>query len=1191
MLLQWCNLKPLGPSNLASIRFASPCRVQSVKIFPTGAKPFANCPDIVARTEPDSFFIDVYFNAHPVPGSQDGKHKLKAPNALIPTVIAYSGGMTEFAIDMGADFGTRLMIVRGDFESVSMAVYGEVVTDSTASVTSYTPGLLQLPEPVSISPALDLANVSDPTCLARQLLALIPSAPSLNLVIRLMFCLKPPNDDWDLPEFPHLYSDLNEEDIDIDLDSAFRCLSRPVAEDVSVESLQRFVEKIADAIGPLDDTQAYLVSGILCRSASQNPHLAQALMQSIDLENVFDVSNLNDDDTIYSLLDASTNPDIAELLEVDWFKDLLRSVESLPTARREVKKGARRLTARLRDWQVLEEALSNPEANFADACRFLREIGTEEKSFGIWLSCMIMHGNLWTSVRDGPPRGDGPFASFLDPPLTAISHGDFLGFVRAYIGVASVLAVYAFSDSLPNDHCRERTLGVLRLWQDVPGYREIVNHLLLLRQMIFRLESMTIDNDPPAQSGIHAENIVLNLVNEPRCYLSSDFVKCLQSWQPFSLTYINEEERISLNRAAMIADDGPRGAIEELVRTDSPPFDLGRVRELRVAVAVILHELEEEEAGDWNVLDMAWRGGKQGMVFHVIDLASTVSRELKALCSLTIPQPLEAGLPEQLLLLADDLLPLVIHLEPLSVTASRSMRCIIVAIADIFTCANLFLSQTPVPPSFVVTGKRVRQTCVAVLRQLSEMRGVDSARRGPALFLRTLLEHGLRVDDTDPAHRVQQIYTLVDCLIPESGPEVAQSNSRWVLSVIPLILTDLGTFFRSLDVDRRLDFIDRLVTLDNGTLNVGEWLLAEEFKHMAGVARLLGGMRSPHHILAQYEVNLYLQLIARLLDKSSKHSDMCMTTICTMPEASGALVDTITSMLSARLHSTYLVQICRTLMSSPSLSDSTLKFAIALALIRGITVSELGIGTGETFDSVRAMLSTVSEAELGLDRLLWEFGHCFSSIAGSGNSFDSLDVQSVVRALDWLCDKLPGPSDLPGLSWDKWDKLCEVFQNGVLPDMYPALKSIKGKLTPLPDASIPTTLIADGRVSPLMLSIHTLEEVLQPPAPVPCTPTRKHRSLASGRDRDVLGLVALSPPTALLRSPAISGLSKMYTRNDFRELRQTPSARQNTSRMPSLHVDQFEFGLATSSPHVQPQIDPSVVGLQPFGLGPPFSMS
>jgi hypothetical protein len=141
------------------------------------------------------------------------------------------------------------MIVRGDFESVSMAIYGE--SEPSPAGTSYIPGSLQLPSPVSISPALDLAKASDPTYLARQLLALIPDAPSLNLVIRLMFCLKPPNDDWDLPEYPHLYSDLSEEELDIDLDSAFHCLSRPVADDIQLEPLQRFAEKVADAIGPM----------------------------------------------------------------------------------------------------------------------------------------------------------------------------------------------------------------------------------------------------------------------------------------------------------------------------------------------------------------------------------------------------------------------------------------------------------------------------------------------------------------------------------------------------------------------------------------------------------------------------------------------------------------------------------------------------------------------------------------------------------------------------------------------------------------------------------------------------------------------------------------------------------------------------------------------------------------------------
>lgn len=243
---------------------------------------------------------------------------------------------------------------------------------------------------------------------------------------------------------------------------------------------------------------------------NQIPVHLSLLQQSIDLESVFDAASLNDNDTIYTLLDASTNPDIAEMLNVEWFKGILQSVESSPTARQEIKKGARRLTARLRDWQLFEDALANPEGNFADACRFLKEIGTEEKSFGIWLSCMTMHEDLWTSIRDGPLRDDGPFTSLLDPPLTGISHGDFLGFVKAYIGVASVLAVYGWSDSLPNDHCRERTLGVLRLWQDIPGYREVLLSRRLSRCVLTitsdcQSSTLTPPNDLPAGKHDHRQ--------------------------------------------------------------------------------------------------------------------------------------------------------------------------------------------------------------------------------------------------------------------------------------------------------------------------------------------------------------------------------------------------------------------------------------------------------------------------------------------------------------------------------------------------------------------------------------------------------------------------------------------------------------------------------------------------------------
>jgi hypothetical protein len=64
-----------------------------------------------------------------------------------------------------------------------------------------------------------------------------------------------------------------------------------------------------------------------------------------------------------------------------------------------------------------------------------------------------------------------------------------------------------------------------------------------------------------------------------------------------------------------------------------------------------------------------------------------------------------------------------------------------------------------------------------------------------------------------------------------------------------------------------------------------------------------------------------------------------------------------------------------------------------------------------------------------------------------------------------------------------------------------------------------------------------------------------NRAITPPHARGVLSMVTVSPPTALLRSPAVTGLTKTYTANDFRALRQTSSARQNTSRLPSTHVD------------------------------------
>ena len=117
----------------------------------------------------------------------------------------------------------------------------------------------------------------------------------------------------------------------------------------------------------------------------------------------------------------------------------------------------------------------------------------------------------------------------------------------------------------------------------------------------------------------------------------------------------------------------------------------------------------------------------------------------------------------------------------------------------------------------------------------------------------------------------------------------------------------------------------------------------------------------------------------------------------------------------------------------------------------------------------------IDNTALALDRLLWEFGYYLSAIANflsrrySGHRFGpALALQELPRFLR-----------PPGLLWDKQDTLCEAFENQVTPEIESFSKVIKGKLTPLPDSSMPTRMIS-GTVS---MDTRDLELCYGPPCP------------------------------------------------------------------------------------------------------------
>lgn len=1170
MLLQWCTLTPAGPSKLSAIRFSSPSRVHSIKIFPTDAQPFGQCPDIIARTEPEAFFLDVYFNAHPVGSPADAKQKLKAPNALMPTVIPYAGGIVEYAVNMGSEFATRLMIVRGDFETVSMAIYGDVVSETPPKSITYSPLSLPTHSSIPLVPALDAAKSNDPTALARNLLALIPDAPSLFLVIRLMFCLKQPNDDWELPEFPHLYSDLNKEEMDIDLDTAFRCLSRPVVDDISSEQLHRFARKVSEAVGPRDDAQSYLIAGILSRSASQTPEFTQALMQALELETIFDPSTL-DEDALFTLLDASTNPDISRLLKSSWFLNVLRAVLALPTVTPEMKKACRRLSDRVGSWTIFEQALSGaPDADYSRAAQFLKDIGKEEKSFGIWLSCITTHEDLLAKIRDAPAyEGMYPLdlMSGLDPS-EEITHSEFMAFVRAYVGVASVLAVYAWSDSLPNLHCRERTLGVLRLWQEIPGYRAIISPLLLLPQMTFRLECMTSGNDPPTTAGINAESLLFALAANPQSFLNPDFVRCVRGWEPFSLTWINERERADIERAAKLADEGVGGAVEELVgfakEGHDAILDQGRIRTLRIAVAVIMHTLEDNtesgtKRGDWTVLEAVWGEHTHGLLNYAIDVFSRISVEVKQGFSLT-PSPSPTIDLESLLLVTNESLHFITSLHALSITTSRAVRTLVSGVLDMYSCADAASHESVTNSAVRDAALLVKHACANVLYVFSRC-SQDQPKGSSSVVLRTLFEQGLHFDDIDPTRKLLSAFDLVLRVLADDGDSLP---AGWMPIVIPQILTPLTLFFRHLEPVNKVQLVQRLASLDQGVLGLGEFLVQGEVKRLAGLLKVM----AERGLVTQWEVGAGLEFVAGLME--GEDSDWC---ISALHQSEWGTI--MTGLLEASLYSKHLGTIAGRLAENPESLWIELKLPVVAVLLRGVQVQESSICRMNAFGLISAVLETTDEKDRDPERLLWEVGHALGAVVESNDNLSSLDSESVVNTL-LLLDS-PSQSDLHGITSEQWLKLCTHLERTLPPNMLHMLPIIKGfhpSPSPLPTISLlPSTLT---------LSLYDLISLLQPPAPLPSTPPPKRKSPS----QDVLGLVAISPPTAVLRSPAVTGLTKTYTRNDFRELRQLPSARQNTSRLPSMHVDDFLQVEMSSSPLVQP-VAPSGDMLN---LSPSFNM-
>lgn len=142
------------------------------------------------------------------------------------------------------------MIVKGNYASVSLAIYGDVLSSSRPTAETYEARLMPPIDSYPLSRSLDSANMLEPDSLAQQLLTLLPETktPGIPLIVPLMFCLKPPNEDWDDPSFPFIYGDLHPQDDEFTIRTALHATSRPVSHQSTIADIQSFAEKVTSCV-------------------------------------------------------------------------------------------------------------------------------------------------------------------------------------------------------------------------------------------------------------------------------------------------------------------------------------------------------------------------------------------------------------------------------------------------------------------------------------------------------------------------------------------------------------------------------------------------------------------------------------------------------------------------------------------------------------------------------------------------------------------------------------------------------------------------------------------------------------------------------------------------------------------------------------------------------------------------------
>ena len=678
--------------------------------------------------------------------------------------------------------------------------------------------------------------------------------------------------------------------------------------------------------------------------------------------------------------------------------------------------------------------------------------------------------------------------------------------------------------------------------------------------MTRRLGWITTENDPPQKSGIIAERLLVGLAKEPQTMLREDLVKTILSLNP-PFCFIANDEMLEMRKLARVARDGLSSAVEELAYSSDRPFSLRRLRVLRVSIAVIYQELDEDD-GEWETIQTCWNERDLSLVPRLVAILVDISDDLNQhFVVQSVPQ-MNQVLSGLLFRTANDLLDLIARFATSYPLTSWDLRRLATALADLFGCSERASSIFPNSSMAHLAAESIRQSCPTILRDLARPDalaepGVSSAQ----IVLQTLLDHSSYSSGRDPVHHLLQIYDLIDRILLADDVAREIGSSHWVSSVIPKVLYELESFWRLLEPDFKFQLVKRFVRIDNSEIGIGEYLLTKEMENLSTIFLKLeeGPIETDEYrLVLQYQVYSSIYLWNSLV--SSPDLTTWLFSFLSNPDLSQMLNQILSSILLNHFSSSSLTQFIRELAKHFIEFESDVRFSILLLILR----------IAQADPSVEGALDFTSEILKGLDlesikpeALRIEIGLTLSVYAEHTSMITPDTAETLVQILEWLTSQEDGTiaksSTLIGISSSSFSHLCIGVEEIVSPERHILLWDVQTKFSFdddelfLPSATInlddhlphsSSSSSSRGMDLPYQTILDLFFSESSNGSP-PSTPK-------GTKTPDIFGVI-ISPPNAILRSPAATGLTKTYVNNDFRQLRQVPSTRLNTSRLPSTH--------------------------------------